>query len=218
MKAIIVGATGATGKDLLHLIINDDFFERIDIFVRRQPDVSSKKLQTHIIDFDKPQTWKHFVQGNVLFSCLGTTLKAAGSKEAQWKIDFDYQYNFAKAARENGVPHYVLVSSGMASSKSKIFYTRMKGELEDAINALQFPKLTIFNPPILERKNSDRAAEVLGLKMIKLLNKAGILASQKPLPTEHLAQAMIITAKTQTERFAAYNPSQIIQLLKTPAV
>ena len=132
-----------------------------------------------------------------MFSCLGTTLKAAGSKEAQWKVDYDYQYQFAKFARENNVNNYVLVSSGFSSPNSLFFYTRMKGQLEEAVKALGFPKLSIFNPPVLIRKNSDRTMEVAGLKAIQFFNKIGIFRSQKPLLTEILAQAMINSSKTK---------------------
>src|SRR5215213_8400607 len=147
MHALLIGATGATGKDLLQLLLNDGAFHRVDIFVRRRLDVQHEKLKVHIIDFDKPAQWSQLVKGDVLFSCLGTTLKAAGSKEAQWKIDYDYQYDFAKAARENGVDNYVLVSSSGASPDSLLFYPRMKGQLESAVTSLGFAKLSIFNPP-----------------------------------------------------------------------
>ncbi|MDM5227221.1 NAD(P)H-binding protein [Cytobacillus sp. NJ13] len=197
MHALLIGATGATGKDLLDLLLEDDSFHQVDIFVRRDLDIQHEKLKVHVIDFDQSEQWKHLVKGDVLFSCLGTTLKAAGSKEAQWKIDYDYQYQFAKAARENNVSNFVLVSSGSSSPDSLFFYTRMKGQLEEAVKALGFPKLSIFKPPVLIRKNSDRKMEVAGLKAIQFFNKFGILRSQEPLPTEILAEAMINSAKTK---------------------
>jgi uncharacterized protein YbjT (DUF2867 family) len=199
MHALIVGATGATGKDLLELLLNDDTVHQVTIFVRRGLKLVHEKLKIYVIDFDKPEQWKHLVKGDVLFSCLGTTLKAAGNKEAQWKTDYDYQYLFAKAAKENHVNNYVLVSSGFASPDSPFFYTRMKGQLEEAVKALGFTKLTIFNPPILKRKNSDRPGEVAGLKAIHFFNKIGLFHSQKPLPTEVLAQAMINSARRKAD-------------------
>lgn len=209
MHALLIGATGATGKDLLDLLLKDEVFHRVDIFVRRDPGIRHPRLTVHVIDFDKAAQWKDKVKGDVLFSCLGTTLKAAGSKVAQWKIDYDYQYNFAKAARENGVPAYVLVSSGFASPDSSFFYVKMKGQLEVDVKALGFPRLIIFNPPVLIRKASDRAAEVAGWKVIRFFNKLGLFHSQKPLPTEILAQAMINAAKAATQGLSTFKGSEI---------
>ncbi len=213
MNAIIIGATGATGKDLLEQILKDDAFTQVAVFVRRPIDIEHPKLTTHIIDFDQTQAWRHLVTGDVLFSCLGTTLKTAGSKEAQWKIDYDYQYQFAKVAKDNGVKHYVLVSSAMANAQSKMFYIKMKGALEEAVKALGFERLSIFNPPTLIRKNSDRAGENIGVKVFQFLNKFGLFASQKPLPTEQLAQVMLTVAK-QPNNTPHFTRKEIDELLK----
>ncbi|MDF2556546.1 MAG: semialdehyde dehydrogenase [Bacillales bacterium] len=196
MHALVIGATGATGKDLLNLLLLDDFIQRVDIFVRRDVGIQHEKLKIHVVDFNKPEQWKYLVKGDVIFSCLGTTLKVAGSKEAQWKVDYEFQYQFAKSARENNVNHYILVSSGFSSPNSTFFYTRMKGQLEEAVKTLGFPKLTIFNPPILIRKNSNRTSEIVGLKIIQFLNKLGFFRSQRPLDTEILAKAMLNKSKT----------------------
>ena len=209
MQALLIGATGATGKDLLDLLLKDDDFHRVDIFVRREIDTNHEKLNVHVIDFGKPDQWKHLVSGDVLFSCLGTTLKSAGSKEAQWKIDYDYQYEFAKAARENDVNNYVLVSSSGASPDSLLFYPRMKGKLEDAVKSLGFAKVSIFNPPILERKNTDRTGEVIGVKVIRFLNNLGLFRSQRPMPTEVLAKAMVNAAKIREDGVHTYNADAI---------
>lgn len=202
MKALVIGATGATGKDLVQQLLADDDFSEIAVFVRKSLDISHPKINKHLINFEKPEEWNHLVKGDVAFSCLGTTLKAADSKAAQWKVDFDYQYNFAKAARENGVEDYILVSSYGASATSKIFYSRMKGELEEKVKALHFPKITIFQPGMLERKNSDRSGEVLASRVIKFANNLGLFESQKPLPTEVLAKAMINASKIKSAGYS----------------
>lgn len=198
MKALVIGATGATGKDLVSQLLTDKGYDEVNVFVRRPLAVENSKLKTHIVNFDKPEEWKDLVKGDVAFSCLGTTLKTAGSKEAQRKVDYDYQYNFAKAAKENEVEDYILVSSYGAHPKSKLFYSRMKGELEQSIKDLHFNKLTIFQPGMLERKDSERTGEVLGGKIIKFANKFGVLTQQKPLPTEVLAKAMINSSKIKS--------------------
>src|SRR4051794_19435433 len=111
MKALVIGATGATGKDLVSKLLEDQDYEEVNIFVRKAAEINHPKLKTHIVNFEKPEEWKNLVHGDVAFSCLGTTLKDAGSKEAQKKVDYDYQLNFAKTARENNVDDYILVSS-----------------------------------------------------------------------------------------------------------
>ena len=202
MKALVIGATGATGKDLVNQLCQDSDFDEIDIFVRRRSDFHHEKVKVHLVDFDHPEEWKHLVKGDVAFSCLGTTLKSAGSKENQKVIDYDYQFNFAKAAKENKVEDYILVSAYGASPDSKIFYSRIKGELEEAVKNLKFEKTTIFKPGMLERKNTDRNGEVFGLKIIKFLNKFGLFKSQQPLPTEVLAKAMIVASKIKSNSFS----------------
>jgi len=209
MKALLIGATGATGTDLLEKLLNDTTFDEVAVFVRKPIAVTNDKLKVHVIDFDQPEEWKYLVKGDVAFSCLGTTLKAAGSKEAQRKVDYDYQYNFAKAAKENNVAHFILVSSYGANSKSTIFYSRIKGELEDAVKALQFHKTTIFNPGMLQRKNTDRSGEVVMEKVLHFINMLGLFRKHKPLSTDVLAQAMINASKNQTNSYDAIKLNDI---------
>ncbi|SHF83842.1 NAD(P)H-binding protein [Chryseobacterium vrystaatense] len=203
MKALVIGATGATGKDLVKQLLNDNEFDEVDIFVRKPVAVQNDKLKVHVVNFENPDEWKDKVKGDVAFSCLGTTLKDAGSKEAQRKVDFDYQYQFAKAAKENDVDDYILVSSYGADPTSKIFYSKMKGELEEAVKQLHFTKITIFKPGMLERKDSERTGEVLGSRIIKFANKLGLLESQKPLPTDILAKAMINSSKIKSNGYSS---------------
>jgi uncharacterized protein YbjT (DUF2867 family) len=132
------------------------------------------------------------VQGDVLFSALGTTLKQAGSKENQYKIDYTYQYQFAAIAAENGVPVYVLVSSAGADPASSVFYSRVKGELENAVKKLSFQSVYFIQPSLLvgERKN-QRTGEKLGYYVLKTLNSIGILKKYKPIQGKTVAQALI---------------------------
>ena len=190
MKALIIGATGATGKDLVTQLLADDTYSEVHCFVRKPLALTHPKLHTHVVDFETPEAWADLLRGDVAFSCLGTTLAVAGSKEAQWRVDYDYQYAFAEHCRNNGVPTFVLVSAAGAKAQSKLFYNRMKGQLEDAIKALGFPRLLIFQPSVLVRKESDRKGEQFGLKMIVLLNKLGLFKRYRPIPTSVLAEKM----------------------------
>jgi len=191
MKALVLGATGATGKDLVQQLLSNISFSEIHIFVRRPVDIQHKKLTVHIVNFEAPQEWRQLVNGDVAFSCLGTTLKAAGSKESQWKVDYDYQYEFAKAAKLGGAGRYLLVSSISAKPNSNIFYLRMKGQLDEKVKQLGFEACFIFRPGPLERTDTDRVTELVSIKVIKFLNRIGLFKSQKPVPTGVLAKAMI---------------------------
>jgi len=199
MKALIIGATGATGKDLVTQLLADDTYSEVHCFVRKPMNLSHPKLHTHVVDFETPETWANLLQGDVAFSCLGTTLAAAGSKEAQWRVDYDYQYHFAQQCKANGVPTFVLLSAAMANAQSKFFYNRMKGQLEEAVKALGFQRLLIFNPSILIRKDSARGGENFSLKVIQLLNKIGLLKHFRPMPTVVLAERMRQEVATTTE-------------------
>ena len=196
MKALIIGATGAVGKDLVEQLLADEAFERVDVFVRREVSIPSAKLVPHVVDFDHPEKWSDLLTGDVLFACLGTTIKAAGSQDAQWKVDYTYQYQAAKAAKDNGVRTLVLVSAIGASSRSKVFYTRMKGQLDDDIQKLRFPGLFILRPPSLIRKGTDRIGEKVSLAALKGLNAIGLFRSWKPMETEEVAAAMIRLSKS----------------------
>ena len=105
-------------------------------------------------------------------------------------MDYDYQYNFAEHCRNNGVPTFVLISAAGAKAQSKLFYNRMKGQLEDAVKELEFPRLLIFQPSVLIRSNSDRSGENFTVKAFKFLNKLGILKRYRPMPTSVLAKKM----------------------------
>ena len=196
MNALVIGATGAVGKDLVDQLLKDDAFERVTAFVRRPLGIEDPKLTAHVIDFDHPEQWRPLLRGGGRFSCLGTTIKAAGSQANQWKVDYTYQYEAAKAARENGVDTYALVSSVSATPKSKIFYTRMKGELEEAVKQLGFPACFILQPPSLIRKGSDRFGEKAGVVALKVFNAIGLMRSWTPMPTEEVAAAMVRLVKS----------------------
>ena len=109
------------GTALVSQLLENDNYSEVISFVRRKSDSAQPKLTEHIVDFDKPDLWKNLVKGDVLFSAMGTTIKAAKTKDNQYKVDYTYQFETAKAACESGVPVYVLVSSAGASSSSLNF-------------------------------------------------------------------------------------------------
>ena len=211
MKALVIGATGAVGKDLVQQLSEDSSFERVDIFVRREVKIPAVKVVAHVVDFDHPETWADQLKGDVLFSCLGTTIRAAGSQDAQWKVDYTYQYEAAKAAKANGVKTYVLVSSVGANAKSKVFYTKMKGALDEAVQELGFEGCFILRPPSLIRKGSDRFGEKVGIVALKAFNAIGLMRSFTPMHTEAVAAAMITLAKSGRQGVEIINSQDILK-------
>ena len=152
LHALVLGATGATGQEMVKLLLEDCNFSKVSIFVRRAINIDHKKLIVHKINFSRLREYKSLVKGDVLFSALGTTKQEAGGKKEQFLVDYTYQYEFAKMASENGVSHYSLVSSIGANKKSLFFYPKIKGDLEESVKSLQFKKIQIFQPPSLIRQ------------------------------------------------------------------
>ncbi len=212
--ALVIGATGATGTELVQQLMDDNQYTSVIVFSRRPLLITSAKLTTHIVDFDNPQAWAHLVKGDVLFSGLATTLKQAGSQKEQYKIDYTYQYQTAATAAANGVGKYVLVSAMGANAKSWLFYPRIKGELDNAASALPFKQIHIFRPGFLLRQpDKIRPMEKLGIAIIQFFNKFGLFKSQRPLPVEVLAQKMrSVLLNPDAQQFQIYSLDSIFDL------
>lgn len=214
-RALILGATGLVGGHLVTFLLNDDRYERVTVFVRRSTGILHPKLTEHTVDFDNPGQWEALVTGDDLFSCLGTTIKKAGSKDAQYRIDYTYQYRTAKGAANNGVSTYVLVSSSGANPHSRIFYSRIKGELDRDVKGLPFKTLCILKPSVLmgereEKRRGESIGVFLGTILIPLIPP---LRKYRPIPAETVAKAMIKAANDPDRRaISEYELEEIFAL------
>jgi uncharacterized protein YbjT (DUF2867 family) len=190
----MIGATGLVGAQLLEQLLNDARFDKVIAFGRKNTGQGHPKLEEHVVDFEVPESWSSLVKGDVAFSALGTTRKQAGSLAAQKKVDFDYQLAFARAAASNGVPTYVLVSASSANPDSRIFYTRIKGELDRDVQQLGFERVRIMRPSLLGGRPQPRGGERLGSALLGVINAVGIARKYREIPGSVVAKAMVNAA------------------------
>jgi len=212
MIANVIGATGLVGKQLVKLLLENENFEKVRIFVRRDSGIKHQKLEQQIVDYADKKTWSSSLNGDVLLSALGTTLKQAGSKEKQYEIDFEYNLNFAKTAKKNGINHYVLVSSIGSDANSKIFYTRMKGELDEAVTQLGFKNLAILRPSSLTgNRNEKRLGELITIPLATFVTRF-IFKKYRPISDVTVAKAMIRLVLNPTREKIIFENTELFTL------
>jgi uncharacterized protein YbjT (DUF2867 family) len=176
--AIIIGATGFVGLALTKELLDKSFYSKVIVLVRKPLNISHVKLVQEIIDFDKPDVSK--IIGDDFFCAIGTTLRKAGSKEAQYKIDCTYPFELGKIAKANGVKQYLLVSSVGADANSSNFYLKTKGDLEQKIQSLGFENFVCIRPSfLLGERQEVRFGEKIGIVLAKILSPLMIGSLQK---------------------------------------
>ena len=212
MKAIVIGATGATGRELIKKLLQNSVIKNILVFTRKKLDVSSPKLDVHVINFAEIDKYRNIINGDILFSALGTTLKDAKSKTKQFEVDYTYQFNLSKISSENNVKTLSLVSSSGANENSLFFYPKIKGLLESSVKKLSFENIQIYQPSFLIRQSDVmRSNEKIGIFIFKALNSVGILNSLGPLPVAKLADKMVNESlKKHPQRVMVFENKDII--------
>jgi uncharacterized protein YbjT (DUF2867 family) len=170
MRVLISGASGLVGSSLLEELLQHPKITKVYSFVRTNSGRIHEKLIEELVDFSCFQTFSFEGEYECAFCCLGTTLRKAGSKDNQFKIDHDYVLNFAQFAKEEGVHYFGVVSSLGAKTPSSNFYLDTKGKMENSLKALEFDSLTIIRPSFLlgERKEF-RLMEKISTPIIRFL-------------------------------------------------
>tara|TARA_B110000046_G_scaffold185252_1_gene226204 strand:+ start:613 stop:1260 length:648 start_codon:yes stop_codon:yes gene_type:complete len=215
MKAILIGATGLIGRALLHELLQDDAYSEIKVLTRRATGVEHAKLTEELINFDQIKSSIIVLKADVLFSTLGTTIKTAGTKERQWEIDFDMQFNTAELASKAGTKKLVLLSSAGANSKSNVFYSRMKGELDEAAKALDFEHVSIIRPSMLAGKREEfRWVEKIFTPIMYAFSWVPGIRKYRPIKDVIVAKAMINASKGQEKKYAIYELQGVFDLAK----
>jgi uncharacterized protein YbjT (DUF2867 family) len=189
-SAVIAGASGLVGGLLLEKLLASSAYREVVSLGRRALPVTHDKLRQVTVDFAALDGLDPFPAVDDVFSCLGTTIKKAGSKEAFYAVDHDAVVALGRAARAAGAKQMLHVSSLGADPTSSIFYSRVKGETERDVAALDFQATFAFRPSIIDGERAEsRTGERIGLAVTRLL--APVLGKYRPTPASGIADAMI---------------------------
>ncbi len=215
MDAMIAGSTGLVGSALLELLLGSNAVSRVTALVRRASHGAHPKLEQLIVDFDALESALSGRKASHVFCCLGTTMAKAGSRTAFRRVDHDYPLELARVMRRAGASSYLLVSAMGADPRSLIFYNRVKGELEDALQKLLFPTLHIARPSLLlgERQEHRRGERLAQAAMGRFSNAmVGPLAKYRPIEGRTVARALL-RLSLQDERGVFFHDSDALSRL-----
>ena len=193
--ALIIGATGLVGSKIVRRLNDSKFYLNVVLLVRRKSEFNHLKFEERVINFDNIN--QELIKGDDVFCAIGTTLKKAGSKENQYKIDCEYPFKIAKIAKANNAKQFILVSSLGADPNSSNFYLRTKGELEEKIATLNFETFIILRPSIIIGKRPEfRLGETIGIFFITVFGPLffGNLKKYKGVRAGAIASRMVIAA------------------------
>lgn len=213
-NALILGATGLVGEECLRLLLQDQNYSNVKALVRRPLSIHHHKLQVIIADFEKLHSISQEINADDVFCCIGTTIGKAGSQQAFRKVDFDIPLQTATLALLNGAQQFILCSSIGADAASSVFYSRVKGELENEVSKLGYKSVIIFRPSILlgDRKE-QRTGEAIGRFVAEKFSFlfAGPLKKYAGAPITILAKKMVELANAGNKGIRIFENEEIIQ-------
>jgi uncharacterized protein YbjT (DUF2867 family) len=194
MDAIVAGATGLVGGHIVRLLADERGYDRILAIARRPLADPPPRVETLLVDFDTLEDHQAALIGHHVFCALGTTRKAAGSRQRFRQVDLQYPRQLAAITRHNGARHFSLISAIGANPHSLFFYNRVKGEAEAAVRAAGFPSGTILRPSVLGgRRVESRAAERVAQRFMRLAP-----ARWRTIPAASVARAAVRLAARES--------------------
>ncbi|MCE7933468.1 MAG: oxidoreductase [Chlorobi bacterium CHB2] len=212
--ALLAGASGLVGGHCLQQLLADDRYERVIVLVRRQLSASAfhPKLVQRVINFDLIPRLPDFPAADDVFCTLGTTIHKARTRDQFYKVDFTYVHELAKRSAECGAAQFLLVSSVGASARSRVFYSKVKGEIEQALRSLRFEGLQVFRPSFLVgERTEERFAERMGTMLFRVLSPlmAGRFRRYRPVAAQTVARAMIQIAHQELHGVNVFESDKI---------
>jgi len=213
--ALLFGASGLVGNHLLNQLISNNNYSKIKLFVRSTIDISDPKIEIIQTDFNNLENHKEDIIGDDCFFCIGTTKKNSPDKNEYRRVELDVPKEIAQIAKSNSVNSFVFVSSGYADPKSSGDYLKFKGEVEEELKKINFPKLGIMRPSfLLGDRKEKRVGEKIGIFVFKLLSPLflGPLKKMKPIHSATVAKAMIAITQNDSSKkiFESNEISEII--------
>ena len=215
--ALVVGATSLVGKELVKMLLASNEYEKIIVWVRRSIGIEHRKLEEKKIDFAMLASYEFNETIDHLYCCLGTTIKKAGTKEAFKEVDLRYPLIMARKAKIAGVLQFIIISTMGAAVNSNIFYNRVKGEMEEALENLNLLGLHIVRPSLLLGKREEFR---LGEQLAAMVSAAlpflftGTFKKYKPIPVETVAYAMYRVANQEITGNHIYESDKLASLNK----
>ena len=213
--ALLFGASGLVGNHLLNQLISNNNYSKIKLFVRSTIDISDPKIEIIQTDFNNLENHREDIKGDDCFFCIGTTKQNSPDKNEYRRVELDVPKEIAQIAKSNSVNSFVFVSSGYADPKSSGDYLKFKGEVEEELKKLNFPKLGIMRPSfLLGDRKEKRVGEKIGIFVFKLLSPLflGPLKKMKPIHSATVAKAMIAITQNDSSKtiFESNEISEII--------
>jgi uncharacterized protein YbjT (DUF2867 family) len=214
-KAIIIGASGLIGSELLKQVSANEAFSEILVISRRPTGTFNQKVREIVVDFDRLPDIANEIRGDVIFSCLGTTRSKTPDPDQYRKIEWDYTLTIARIGLANQCKQFHYVSSLGADLNSSSSYLKLKGEVESALKALSYPGMHIYQPSFLTGKRKEnRLAEKIMLPVMRILDNLliGSLKKYQSVSAETVAKAMLNQSLSNKPGVFTY-PSDIIKQL-----
>lgn len=215
MRALVLGASGLVGSELLNLLLKDEKVTEVKIIVRTTLPIKNAKLEQIIADYSSIENMYERLKTQIVFSCIGSTNNKTPKKEDYYEVDHDYPLLVAKLCLENGAEGFHLISSLGANSNSSNFYLKMKGETEDELKALSYPRIHIYQPSLLSGKRKEyRLFENIYNYISLIINPLmiGSLRKYRSIPSKTVAKAMYKMALNNTEGTFIYSSEKIKEI------
>lgn len=192
--AILLGASGAVGKELLELLVNDERYDTIKLFSRCKSDITHSKIEDHVVDMFELDKYRDDFTADEVFCCIGTTKAKTPDRETYHKIDYGVPNEAAMLAKANGINTFIVISAIGANANSSIFYNRTKGQMQDAVLKQNITNTHILQPSLIvaDRKET-RIMEKAAQGFMWLINPLlfGSAAKYRSIKAKTIAKAML---------------------------